>query len=96
MYILLSREKALKNVEIPVAEEMLEQSIQQNIEFLVLIAGSFEETEEAAETELIKWSKQVGEQQAALFTQFSTIIKPYAKNRLWKIKAISRKGKSFF
>lgn len=83
-------EKALINVEIPVTEEMLEQSIQQNIEFLVLIAESFRETEEAAEAELIKWSKQVGEQQAALFTQFSTIIKPFAKNRLMYLENITQ------
>lgn len=83
-------EKALKNVEIPVTEEMLEQSVQQNIEFLVLIANSFEETEEAAEAELIKWSKQVGKQQAALFNQFSTIIKPFAKNRLMYLEYITQ------
>lgn len=83
-------EKALKNVEIPVTEEMLEQSIHKNIEFLVLIAKSFEETEEVAEAELIKWSKQVGKQQAALFNQFSSIIKPFAKNRLMYLEYITQ------
>ncbi|SER68070.1 STAS domain-containing protein [Psychrobacillus sp. OK032] len=83
-------EEALKNVEIPFTEEMLEQSIQQNMEFLVLIAESFKETEEAAEAELIKWSKQVGEQQAALFNQFSTILKPFAKNRLMYLEYITQ------
>ncbi|MFJ8064675.1 STAS domain-containing protein [Psychrobacillus sp. NPDC096426] len=82
--------KALKNVEFPVTEEMLERSIEQNMEFLVLLAESFEETEEAAEVELIKWSKRVGEQQAALFNQFSTIIKPLAKNRLMYLEYITQ------
>lgn len=36
-------EEALKNIEIPVTDEMLDQSIQQNVEFLVLIAESFGE-----------------------------------------------------
>ncbi|MDI2587518.1 STAS domain-containing protein [Psychrobacillus sp. NEAU-3TGS] len=82
--------KAIINVDIPVTEEMLEHSIQQNVEFLVLIAQSFEESEETAEAELIKWSKQVGEQQAALFSQFSTILKPFAKNRLLYLECITQ------
>lgn len=82
--------KAMKNVEFPVTEEMLEQSTKHNIEFLVLLAESFKETEEVAEAELINWSKQVGEQQAALFNQFSTFIKPYAKNRLMYLEYITQ------
>lgn len=81
---------ALKNMEIPISEEKLEQSIQHNMEFLVLLAESFEETEEAAEMELIKWSKKIGERQATLFNQFATIIKPLAKNRLMYLEYITQ------
>ena len=83
-------EKGMKNVDFSVTEEMLEQSIKHNIEFLVLLAESFQDTEEAAEVELIKWSKHVGEQQAAMFNQFSTFIKPFAKNRLMYLEYITR------
>ncbi|WP_144513789.1 STAS domain-containing protein [Bacillus sp. FJAT-22090] len=82
--------KAINNVEFPVSDEMLEKSIQHNMEFLVLLAESLEETEEAAARELIKWSKQIGEQQAAMFSQFSTIIKPIAKNRLLYLEYITQ------
>lgn len=82
--------KGMKNVDFPVTEEMLEQSIKHNIDFLVLLSKSFKKTEEVAEAELIQWSKQVGEQQAAMFNQFSTFIKPFAKNRLMYLDYITQ------
>ena len=69
---------------------MLEQSIKQSMEFLVLLAESFSETEEEAEVELLKWSKRVGKQQATMFNQFSTYLKPFAKNRLMYLEYISQ------
>lgn len=81
---------ALKNVEFEISDELLEKSIQQNVEFLVLLAKSFKETDEKAAEELIKWSKNSGEQQAAAFGRFSTLIKPYAKNRLLYLDYITQ------
>lgn len=81
---------ALEHVEYQVTDEMLEQSKKMNVEFLVLLAKSFNDTNEEAANELIKWSKKSGEQQAAVFGQFSTLMKPYAKNRLMYLEYITQ------
>lgn len=81
---------ALEHVNYQVTNEMLEQSIKNNVEFLELLSLSFNETDDIAAEELIKWSKKNGEQQATVFTQFSKIIKPYAKNRLMYLEYITK------
>ncbi|MFF2753560.1 STAS domain-containing protein [Psychrobacillus sp. NPDC058041] len=81
---------AIEHVNYQVTNEMLEQSIKNNVDFLELLANSFNETNDTAAEELIKWSKKNGEQQAAVFTQFSKIIKPYAKNRLMYLEYITK------
>ncbi|WP_192797470.1 STAS domain-containing protein [Psychrobacillus glaciei] len=80
---------ALVHVNYQVTDKMLEQSLKNNVEFLELLANSFNETNDTAAEELIKWSKKNGEQQAAVFTQFSKIIQPYAKNRLMYLEYIT-------
>jgi len=70
--------------------EELEQSIQKNARFLVLLAESLQGSRESAEEELKQWSKQNGEEEAKLFHQFSNIMKPYAKHRLLFLQKISQ------
>ena len=83
---------ALENVkyEIPITDEMVELSIKNNVEFLLLLAESFNESDEDAAGALIEWSKKAGKQQAAAFTHFSVLIKPYAKNRLLYLDYITQ------
>lgn len=83
-------DSALKNVEFEVTDEMIQQSIKINVEFLTLLVESFEDSNEVAAAELVKWSKKNGEQQAAMLSQLSTMIKPYAKNRLMYLENINR------
>ena len=66
---------ALENVEseLPITEEMLETSIKYNVEFLMLLAGSFNESDEDAAKALVEWSKKAGQQQAAAFAHFSSL-----------------------
>jgi rsbT co-antagonist protein RsbR len=82
-------EFALKNVEYEVTDEMIQQSIKINVEFLVLLAASFKDNDEVAAEELIEWSKKHGEQQASMLAKLSSIIKPYAKQRLMYIQHIT-------
>ncbi|AYC28626.1 STAS domain-containing protein [Paenisporosarcina cavernae] len=81
--------KALENSPIEIPPEHVEISTKANAEFLELLANSFEESEEGAAEELIEWSKQYGEQQAANLANLTTMIKPYAANRLIYLKRIS-------
>ena len=83
-------EPALERVEFEVTEEMIQQSIKLNVEFLTMLVDSFEASNEAAAAELIKWSKKNGEQQAAMLAQLSTMIKPYAENRLMYLQKITQ------
>ncbi|HSO58279.1 MAG TPA: hypothetical protein VLQ66_08590, partial [Paenisporosarcina sp.] len=59
-------EFAIKNVEYEVTEEMIEQSVKINVEFMTLLANSFEVSKEKAAKELVDWSKKNGERQAEL------------------------------
>jgi len=82
-------EIALETVKFEVTEEMIQQSIQQNIEFLVLIAESLTESDEAAAEGLLEWSKNNGEQQAALFARLSEVLKTYPSQRLMYLQRIT-------
>ena len=81
---------SLDKFEIEFPEELINQSVKANAEFLVLLAESFNESDENAAQELIEWSKKYGEQQASMLSQLSTLIKPYADNRLTFIKRITQ------
>ena len=81
---------ALERAEFEVTEEMIQQSIKLNVEFLNMLVNSFEASNEVAAAELIKWSKKNGEQQAAMLAQLSTMIKPYAENRLMYLQKITQ------
>lgn len=70
--------------------EELEQFIQKNMQFLVLLADSLQGSRESAEEELKQWSKQTGEEEAKLFRRFSNIMKPYANRRLIFLQKISQ------
>lgn len=80
---------ALDNLTIKLMPEELEHAIQKNIQFLVLLAESLQDSKESAEEELKQWSKQTGEEEAKVFHQFSAVIKPYAINRLLFLQKIS-------
>lgn len=82
-------EFALKNVEYEVTDEMIQQSIKINVEFLILLAKSFKDSNEVAAEELIEWSKKNGEQQASILTRLTSLIKPYAKRRLMYMQHIT-------
>jgi len=82
-------EITLKNVEYEVTEEMIQQSIKLNVEYLILLAESFTESDESAAKGLIEWSKKNGEQQASLLGRLSTLIKPYADRRLLYLNQIT-------
>lgn len=82
-------EKALKMVEYEVTEEMIQQAIKQNVEFLNLLAGSFNESDEDAAEELLKWSKKQGQQQASVLSRLSEMLKTYAGQRLMYLQRIS-------
>ncbi|WP_277585950.1 STAS domain-containing protein [Psychrobacillus antarcticus] len=81
---------ALENLNIKLTPEELEQAIQKNIQFLILLSESLQETEESAEEVLRLWGKQNGEEEARLFQQFSSVMKPYAVNRLLFLQKISQ------
>ncbi len=81
---------ALETVEFEVTEEMIKQSIKQNIEFLVLIAESLNESDEAAAEELLEWSKNNGEQQASLLARLSEVLKTYPSQRLMYLQQITK------
>ena len=81
---------ALDQLSVKLTKEELEQSIQKNIQFLVLLAESLQGSRESAEEELKQWSKQTGEEEARIFNQFSSIIKPYAIYRLLFLQKISQ------
>ena len=49
---------SLKKLEIEFPEELIQQSVKANEEFLVLLAESFKESDENAAEELIEWSKK--------------------------------------
>lgn len=83
-------EFAIKNAEYEVTEEMIQQSIKINVEFLVLLVESFNASDEEAAEGLIKWSKKNGEQQAALLSRLSQLIKPYAENRKMYLNHITK------
>ena len=80
---------AIKNAEYEVTEEMIEQSVKLNVEFMSLLARSFEVSKEKAAKELIEWSKKNGEKQAELLARLSELIKPYPENRLMYIEKIT-------
>ena len=80
----------LENLEIDIPEELIQQSVKANAEFLVLLAESFNESDENAAKELIAWSKKYGEEQATMLSQLSALIKPYAENRLSFMKRITQ------
>ena len=81
---------SLDKLEIEFPVELINQSVKANAEFLVLLAESFNESDENAAQELIEWSKKYGEQQASMISQLSALIKPYADNRLTFIKRITK------
>jgi rsbT co-antagonist protein RsbR len=81
---------SLEKLEIEFPEELIQQSVKANAEFLVLLAESFKESDENAAEELIEWSKKYGEQQATMLSQLSALIKPYAENRLSFMKRITQ------
>ena len=83
-------EITLKKVEYEVTEEMIQQSIKINVDFLVLLAGSFNESDEEAAKGLIEWSKKHGEHQASMLGRLSAIIKPYAERRLMYLQTIAK------
>jgi rsbT co-antagonist protein RsbR len=80
---------ALKNAEYDVTQEMIEQSVELNVEFMTLLARSFEDSKEKAAKELVEWSKKNGEKQAELLARLSELIKPYPENRLMYIEKIT-------
>ena len=89
----ISREmvdQSLKTTKIELTDEIIQLSIKANAEFLVLLAGSFKESDEDAAEEFIEWSKKYGEEQAKLLSQLSAMIKPYAENRLKFLKRITQ------
>ncbi|SDM40996.1 rsbT co-antagonist protein RsbR [Psychrobacillus sp. OK028] len=81
---------ALKNVTIKITPEELERAIQKNIQFLKLLSESLQESTDSAEEVLKEWSKQNGEEEAKVFDQFSSVMKPYAINRLLFLQKISK------
>jgi len=83
-------EITLKKVEYEVTEEMIQQSIKINVDFLVLLAESFNESDEEAAKGLIEWSKKHGEHQASMLGRLSAIIKPYAERRLMYLQTIAK------
>ncbi|WP_161487585.1 STAS domain-containing protein [Paenisporosarcina indica] len=88
-------EITLKNVEYEVTDEMIEQSMKLNIAYLILIAESFNESDEKAAEALIAWSKKNGEQQASMLGRLTTLIKPYANQRLMYIQQITKISMSY-
>lgn len=82
-------EFALEHVEYEVTDEMIEQSVKVNVDFMSLLARSFEDTKEAAAEELIAYSKKNGEKQAEMLARLAQVIKPYAENRLMYIEKIT-------
>ncbi|MFX3673080.1 MAG: STAS domain-containing protein [Paenisporosarcina sp.] len=82
-------ESALKMVEYEITEEMIQQSIKQNVEFLHLLAESFNESDEAAAEGLLEWSKKYGEQQASMLARLSEMLKTYAGQRLMYLQRIN-------
>lgn len=81
---------ALENLSIKLTQEELEHALQKNVQFLVLLSESLQDSKESAEEVLKEWSKQNGEAEARLFHQFSAVIKPYAVNRLLFLQKISQ------
>ncbi|MEK3978490.1 STAS domain-containing protein [Psychrobacillus sp. FSL K6-2836] len=81
---------ALDNLSINLSPEDLEHAIQKNVQFLVLLSESLQDSKESAEEVLKEWSKQNGEEEARVFHQFSSVIKPYAVNRLLFLQKISQ------
>lgn len=81
---------SLENLNTRFTFEERERSIQKNIQFLILLSESLEETEEASEEVLKVWSKQNGEEEAMVFQQFFSVIKPYAVYRLLLLQKISQ------
>jgi rsbT co-antagonist protein RsbR len=81
---------AIERAEYVVTEEMIQQSVKINVEFLILLVESFKESDEAAAEGLKKWSKKNGEQQASLLARLSEIIKPYAENRKMYLNHITK------
>lgn len=81
---------ALKNFTINITEEDLERAVEKNVQFLVLLAESLQESTHSAEEVLKEWSKQTGEEEAKVFDQFSSVMKPYAINRLLYLQKISQ------
>ena len=82
-------EFAIKNAEYEITQEMIDQSVEINIEFMTLLARSFEDSKEIAAKELVDWSKKNGEKQAELLARLSELIKPYPENRLMYIEKIT-------
>ena len=83
-------EVTLETVQYEVTEEMIQASIKQNVEFLQLLADSFNASDEDAVEELLKWSKKQGEQQASLLARLSEFLKIYAGQRLMYLSRISK------
>ncbi len=80
---------AMKNAEYEVTQEMIEQSVKINVEFMTLLARSFEDSKEKAAKDLVEWSKKNGEKQAEMLARLSELIKPYPQNRLMYIEKIT-------
>jgi len=83
-------DKALENLSNHMTPEELEQALQKNVQLLTLLAESLQGSRESAVEELKQWSKQTGEEEARMFHQFSSIMKPYAANRLLFLQKISQ------
>lgn len=83
-------DEALNNLSIKLTQEELEKAIQKNVQFMILLSESLQDSRESAEEVLKEWSKQTGEEEAKVFQQFSTVLKPYAINRLLYLQKISQ------